>query len=276
MTPRLRSPISLDETLAAAQLLVRTPFFLRRRIDPATAKAILRERLLNRERDFLALLQSAVYQHPPSPYRKLLSSAGCEYGDVVRLVTERGLEGALSSLHSAGVYLTVDEFKGRQPAVRGSGTFELDPRALRNPGTGFHVLSQTSGSRGSRTRIPIDLAHVADRVVDLCLNFEARGGLHWRFALWGFPGGAGTINTLLFSGIGRPPARWFSRLDLDAAGVPARYRWNVRLLRLAALAGGVALPATEYVPLERPARVAEWLPFGVDLSPPVVGARLRD
>ena len=40
---------------------------------------------------------------------------------MVRLVADRGLEHALAELHAAGVYLTLDEFKGRRPIVRPGG-----------------------------------------------------------------------------------------------------------------------------------------------------------
>src|SRR5205085_10349069 len=123
----------------------------------------LHEPLSVREIDFLDLARWAIYDFAPSPYRKLLDIAGCEQGDLERLVMAEGVEGALRILYARGVYLTVDEFKGRKPAIRGSSTVEVEPNLLRNPGAGFHMPSQTSGSRGLPIKVPISLGHIPDR-----------------------------------------------------------------------------------------------------------------
>ncbi len=92
----------------AAPFLRRLPGFLRHPLTQEEARHILRGRLAHREADFLALLRRAVYDWPPSPYRRLLAHAGCEYGDACRLVREGGVEGALRILLRSGVYLTLD------------------------------------------------------------------------------------------------------------------------------------------------------------------------
>ena len=46
--------------------------------------------------------------------------AGFELADIRRLVEDLGLEEALERLYDAGVYVTQDEFKGRQPIRRGA------------------------------------------------------------------------------------------------------------------------------------------------------------
>jgi hypothetical protein len=61
----------------------------------------LRRRLERREHAFLAVAAEAVYGHRASPYR-LLEAAGCEYGDLVRLVEGDGVEGALRALLRRG------------------------------------------------------------------------------------------------------------------------------------------------------------------------------
>jgi hypothetical protein len=53
------------------------------------------------------------------------------------LVRRDGLEDALRALYRAGVYLTVDEFKGRRPIVRGGQTIPARLDALRNLGVGL-------------------------------------------------------------------------------------------------------------------------------------------
>ena len=81
---------------------------------------IVRTRLQRRGDDFLAVARRSIYGWPASPYRRLLAHAGCEYGDLERLVRDDGVEGALATLLQHGVFLTVEEFKGRRPAVRGT------------------------------------------------------------------------------------------------------------------------------------------------------------
>jgi hypothetical protein len=98
-----------DDAAAAAGFVARLPGYLRRPIAAAEAAATLAARLAARERDFLELARSLVYAHAESPYRALLRHAGCEYGDLERLVRGEGLEGALRTLARRGVYLSVHD-----------------------------------------------------------------------------------------------------------------------------------------------------------------------
>ena len=120
MLTRDQALTALEDVVAGARFLWRLPSFLRRSVSAEDARAILRDRLQRRETDFLALVKHAVFEDRGSPYRRLLGWAGCEYGDIERLVRQRGVEGALSVLFQAGVYLTADELKGRRPVVRGT------------------------------------------------------------------------------------------------------------------------------------------------------------
>jgi hypothetical protein len=259
MTRSVMSRFPLEELVVGSRLLAGLPFLLRRPMQPERARVLLQQRLDQRESDFLALVQQTIYENSNSPYKQLLEAVGCEFGDLKRNVEAEGVEGALEALYREGVYLTVDEFKGRQPVTRGSRTIHVEPGRLRNPAAGFHMLSQTSGSRGAPIKVPIDLAHIKDRLVDLSLTLEARGGGGWQSAVWGIPGGAALINVLLFSGIGQPPVRWFSQLDLAAPGLHPRYRLSVRLLRRGAALGGVSLPAPRFVPVRSPLEIVHWM-----------------
>ena len=87
------------------------PGFLRHPVSLEEARATLCRRLERREADFLNLARGAIYANPASPYRQLLDLAGCEAGDLERLVSREGVEGALTALCGRGVYLTVEEFK---------------------------------------------------------------------------------------------------------------------------------------------------------------------
>jgi hypothetical protein len=91
------------------------------------------------------------------------------------------------------------------------------------------------------------------------LALAARGGLGWRHAIWGVPGGAGITRLLEFSAFGARPERWFSQLSASAPGLHPRYAWSVRAIRLASFLAGRPLPAPRHVPFTDPREVVAWM-----------------
>ncbi|MBI4574491.1 MAG: hypothetical protein HY713_14535 [candidate division NC10 bacterium] len=259
MAPHSNSLISLEDVITGARLLWRLPAFLRRPVSLDEARATLRRRLVQREADFLRLMKRAIYEYPRSPYRPLLALAGCEYGDLERLVTQDGVEGALQVLYRRGVFLTVDEFKGRRPIARGNTTIIVDTAWLRNPVSASHVPIRSSGSRGAATPVVLDLTFIRDVAVNYGLALDARGGAGWLHAIWGIPGGAVTNQLLRFSAFGSRPVRCFLQVDPAAPGLHPRYRWSARLMRWGSLLAGVPLPRPVHVPLEDPLPIARWM-----------------
>lgn len=245
--------------LTGARLLIRLLPLLRNRVTVGPARAELQQRLEHREADFLRLVKRAVFEHPPSAYRSLFRHAGCAYGDLVTLVRRGGVEAALQALLRQGVYLTVDELKGRQPIRRGTETIAFSPEALQNPLTVTHLRGHTSGSGGVRTVVPVDFAFVREWAVDVCLDTAARDGLGWRLGLWMIPGGAAIAMSLAYAAAGLPAARWFSPADPASPAIDARYRWAGRLLQWGGRLAGTPLPAPEFASLEDPAPVLRWL-----------------
>jgi hypothetical protein len=247
------------QLVAGAGLLSGLPGLLRSPMRPPRARQILRQRLDRRGADFLELLKRAVFGNEASPYLWLFRQAGCTHADVARIVARDGLEAALGALHRSGVYLTVDEMKGRQPVRRGAARFELDPAALRNPLTARHVPVQTGGSRGERALIPLDVAWFRDRSVDVCLWLEAIGGFGWRHAALSVPGGMTTNAYLEMASVGVPLDRWFTPVDLRSTGLDPRYRWSARLLHWTGRALGRPLPRSELVDVEDLLPIARWM-----------------
>jgi len=259
LTAHRDSLISLADVTIGARFLRRLPSFLRHPLSLGEARATLLRRLERREADFLTIARRAIYEHPGSPYRSLLNLAGCEYGDLERLVRKDGVEGALRILYRQGVYLTVDEFKGRRPVVRGNVTVAVDPGRLHNPISTSHVVVRTSGSRGSGTPVLLDFASIRECAVDTFLFLEAQGGTGWLKAIWGVPGGTAISRFLEYSACGPPPLRWFSQVDPSAPGLHPRYRWSVRAMRLGGLLAGLSLPRLQHVPLDDPLPIAHWM-----------------
>ncbi|MGD9347774.1 MAG: hypothetical protein PVH84_18065 [Candidatus Aminicenantes bacterium] len=235
------------------------PAILRNPLDIERAKNILERRLLNKESNFLELIQRAVYENPKSPYLKMFELAGCEYGDLERLLDDEGLEGALQVLFRQGVYLTIDEFKGRKPVVRNGHIIEVDPGLLRNPLCTPYLQAQTSGSGGESTPVPIDMDFVRERNVNHFLALWHRGGSGWDHAVWGVPGHTDIVRILDQCRFGEPPVRWFSQVDPTTAGLHPRYRWSARILRWVGILCGVSIPSPEYVPPNRPLPIVRWL-----------------
>jgi hypothetical protein len=247
----------IDDFLAGARLLGGLPAFLRNPVTLPEASRVLARRLAQRDADFLSLVRP-LYTRPDHPYHRLLGHAGCQYGDVERLVAREGLEPALHALYQQGVYLTSDELKGRKPVVRGAMTFQVDPAQLRSGGAG-HFRIQSSGSRGTPTTVLTDLVSVRDHAIDMILCLEASGQSGSAHAVWGVPGSAAMSQVLRLASCGYPPARWFSQVDPADPGLHPRYRLGARVMRWGSLLAGVPLPRPQYVPVEASLPIARWI-----------------
>jgi hypothetical protein len=248
-----------DDVLLGARLLRRMPGWLRRPVRLDQARTALGERLRRRPETFLATVQRGIFAHPRRPYARLLALAGCEYGDLARLVRDEGLEAALATLFRHGVYLTVDELKGRRPIRRGSASFEVAPHELRNPLVGRDLVLYTGGSRGPRTPVPVVLDFLRDRAVDQRIETDARGAARWRNAVWTVPGGMPLALILWYAAAGLRMDRWFLQIDPRTSGLPSRYLWAQRVLRLGGLLAGVDVPEPTRAPIDDPLPVARWM-----------------
>lgn len=251
--------IALEEVLGGLRFISGLPALLRKPVTVAGARATLRRRLEQRDTDFLALLRRGILAQPRNPYRRLLALAGSDYGDIESLVRQSGLEGALLALARAGVCLTADEFKGRQPIVRGQTVIEADPASFRNPLAMLHIPARSSGSRGPATPVGFDLASVRDHAVDLALFLDARAGIGWQHALWGVPGSAAMRILLRYASCGARPLHWFTQVETAASGLHPRYRWSARAMRWGSLLAGAPLPSPVYVPVEDPFLIVHWM-----------------
>ena len=213
--------------------------FLAETISPEDSRRVIRERLARREDAFLDMLTRSVYAHPRSPYLALLRAAGCELGDVRALVAREGLEGALESLRRAGVYVELEELKGRAPAVRGNRTFRFQAGDFDNPLVRPHFTASSGGSRGSPTRTLIELDYLADRV-PLWSVWLAEHGVLEAPLVFVTPYHAGSVNLqLICARAGQRFVRWFA----TARGGSFRARLAARYVNgLTARIGGFPRP----------------------------------
>jgi hypothetical protein len=248
-----------EDVRAGLRLVAGLPAFLRRALTRAEAERRLAERLEQREADFLRIVRAAGVGSPASPYGALLRHAGCDDGDLRRLLREDGLEGGLAKLARAGVYVTVDEFKGRRPIVRGALSLAVAPHAFLNPAATRHLAARTGGSRGEGAPIPVDLAWLRDRAVHVPVAFDALGWSGVRVAVWGMPGAAAMVRILEYAAAGLRPERWFAPVRPDSPGLHPRYRWSARIMRGVSVAAGAPLPRAEHVLPDDPAPVLDWI-----------------
>ncbi len=247
--------------VAGARFFGSLPGYFRRRVGPAEARVMIREGLARRGERWLDRLQADVFQRPGSPYARLMTYAGCEYGDLAAGVKADGVEAVLGKLLRAGVYLSGDEFKGRSEVRRG-GAFrmELTPEQLRSPRAAYHLPASTGGSRSGGTPVLIDLRFVRKCAANCLVCLDAWGGSEWVRADWETPGAGARFRLTKFGMFGgEPPRAWFTQIDPDDPLLPPIVKWNSRAMRWSSWLAGWPLPGPVACPLDNPEPVVRWM-----------------
>ena len=234
------------------------PALLRQRITPDTAREAITQRLKAREENFLDLARLAVFERPESPYRFLMREVGCEQGDIESLVRSDGLDSALLQLERAGLRVSFDEFKGRAPLVRGGRTFETTDASFDNPIGKPSLISQTTGSTGTPTRVKVALEHLQSNMWGRALIQEANGvfGLPTIVYRPGLPSTAAVGAIFSHIMMGNPVRRWFSPVAPAAVNAPLRFRIAGMALPAMVRLTGHPFPREEWMPIQEAARVA--------------------
>jgi hypothetical protein len=240
------------EATIAAGLAHRLPRYLRRRVTFGEARERFRYRLAHREQSFLGVVRRAIYEHPTSPYLALLRNAGCELGDVERLVAEEGIEGALAILAAQGVYVTFDELKGRREAVRGSARFRFSEQAFDSPLFKFEFFVYTSGTGGRPSEVGRSVEFLSEATSSTAVALWAHGVDDARQIFWvTWP-----ITPLLgYPTLGLEIVRWYQ----GAPSLPFKVRAGGRLVVLSGRLAGRRIPVPRFLDLERAADLAAWI-----------------
>ena len=243
-----------------ARFLGGLPGFLRHPISLEEARTVLRQRLAERESSFLRLLERGVFGYPRSPYLPLLRAAGCTLGDVREMVRTRGLEGSLRVLREAGVYVSFEEFKGREPIRRHGLVHAVNAHDFDNPHLRRGYQTETGGSTGPATRIDTDLDHLAAQVAYQMIGYHAHGVLHAPTAVWRgvLPDGSGLNNLLRSAGCGHVVHRWFAHVSSRDLRSSIKYRLATHAAVLVGRVAGSPLPWPEPVPTDEAIVVARW------------------
>lgn len=224
----------------------------------ADCERSVRERLALREENFLQRMRQAAYENERSPYLPLLRAAGIGFEDVRAALEKKGLDETLEDLRAAGVYLSFEEYKGRQPVERHGKTYRFDPAGLSNRSDGTMDAS-TGGSTGPSVHVSQSLSFQQDNAVHTGLLLNSWMPPDGKVALWRSEVPTSSIPTLMrFTLIGHPPAAWFTPVPGEV-----REAWQKRLLFRTTLRmarrRGLGIPDPEYVPLGAAHRIAEWI-----------------
>jgi hypothetical protein len=225
---------------------------------PERAKRLIQGRMARREQLFLQMVREGIWQHPDSPYRRLLVWAGWSFDTVAESVHRRGLEATLEALRDSGVYLSQEE-KGATKPIQRDGLVIDSPteHVFYNPRVVPVFEVRTGATRSRGTAVPATLDYIADqRAVAWCLSLEALGTQGWPVVVW-MTRGAGFLWWLSLAHMGRPPLRWFSTTDLSMARIPHMHEAMVRLMQGISLTRGMRMPYLESVPLSSPDVVLE-------------------
>lgn len=235
--------------------------FLRQIITPEIARQSVRQRMLDRESNFLRVVEKSIYGHPLSPYLFLLKRAQIEMGDIRSLVRDKGLEGALLALKEASVYITFEEFKGRKHLVRGDTVLPIHARDFDNPHLKPHYTTQSGGSTGGGVRVTFDLDSVKVRATQMMAAQDAHGLTGVPVALWRgiLPDDSG-INSILSSARrGNLPKRWFSPITNRDVRPSLKNRLATQYIVGMGRLFGVPIPKPELVDMDSAGMIARWM-----------------
>ena len=233
--------------------------FLKTPLTLEQSHQILKQRLEERERNLLTVVRSSIYENPDSPYLKLLMLAGCEFGDFERMVGSDGVEGALAKLRREGVYVSIEEFKGKKEARRGSKTFSFNEVDFDNPCLAGQLETISGGSRSAGTRTIYDFEFLENKyTVHHLVGYDAYGLLDLPFAVWLPIVGIGPAVVLTSTKGGRPPEKWFSPVDKKGFRPSLKNRMVANYIVEMGRVFGTNMPRPEYVQLHDASVISHW------------------
>lgn len=235
--------------------------FLRDRLTAERCTEMSRSGLARREASFIGTLESALTSSATNPYSKLLAHAGITLRDIRESVRRSGLEPTLEMLYDNGVYVSLDEFKGRVPIRRGSLCIEIGSHDFDNPLARAHIETRTGGSRSTGTRLFIDL-DLLERDAGYVHHQMHMFGLYGRpLFVWcsAAPALSGISEVLRCAKLGVVPQRWFAQSVPSLRDRSWRHAVLTRYVVRAARANGCPIPAPEKLPLNEAWVAAEAL-----------------
>ncbi len=263
---------AFEDVRKFCRLAARLGRFIENPLPPEQCLHAVKDSIRQREKEFLLLLQKAVYGFPKSPYLPLLRWAGVEFADVERMVLAEGVESAMARLYDAGVHISIEQAKGREPVSRPGLHYATRSEDFDNPLLSNDIDVQSGGSAGSPRRTAVNLDQVARDAPCRFLAHLANGVEEYPVGLWRTvpPGGAGIKNALEQALLRNPAQRWFTPY------VPSWKRGTFKSALLTSYlvwAGrrhGGLIPKPEHAPLDDPGRIVQWLAGQIRSGKPAV------
>ena len=252
---------AVDTFLMYARFMGGLPAHLRSRLTVEQAQEAVRRGLAGRDDNFLGVARRSIYGHPSSPYLPLLRRAGCEYGDLEASVRERGLEPTLAALRAEGVYVTFEEYKGRERIERGDLVVETDDHSFDSPLARKGYEGSTGGSTGRRgSRVDTDLDNLMSQAPHVLIARYVHGVFGRPICVWhgSLPDSTGIGIFLRAVPTGSYPARWCTPITGKAASPALRFRMATGYLLAVSRLMGVPCPRPEPLPVERAVEIARW------------------
>lgn len=249
------------ELSALLRFVFRLRSYLRTSITPAEGRQRMTGWMGERESSFLLLLRRAVFAREDSAYLALFRRAGIAYSDVESWMKSDGLEPTLDKLLDAGVYVTLDEFKGKCPVERSGLRLPVSAASWDNPLLQRDFEVQSTGSSSARRRVLVDLDILAQDSVALGVfldSYGLRGSTHviWRPIP---PGSAGFKRSLQLAKLRERDCVWFSQNPYR----PTWAAWKSWVFfTLALIVSRVArnpLMWPRFAPLDAAPMIAKWL-----------------
>jgi hypothetical protein len=224
--------------------------------DPA---ALVREQLEQREARFLSTVREVIFANPRNPYRRLFHAAGCTFHDLEATVRSDGLEPTLDALYRSGVYLTHDEFKGKQPVRRGNLEMPVTADDFANPLVRGGLETCTSGSRsaGVKTSRSVPFLIYREALDRLWMDRLGLAGRPQMGLYHSLPAMSGVYRAIVAARHAVPMERWFT---VAGEGLERRaYQLMTGLLIREARLLGVPACRPTYLQPNDFGPVAEWL-----------------
>ena len=225
------------------------------------ARAVIAAEVAERSSRFLTSLDRLVWPYAESPTRRLLDGAGLEPADVEALVAEAGLTGALQRLRDAGVYLSYEEYQGREEVRRGSTRFTCSPSDFFNAVTAADYMAATGGSSGHGTPVELSFAWQHRQGRQRPVQLELAGVRGCPSAIWlpVFPSAAGFGAVMKNAAGGSLPERWFSQIPTDLGGIAQHKQLANRFLPALNALSRSGLPSPEHCSSDDPEPVVAWM-----------------
>lgn len=206
-------------------LVSAVPQFFRKRATLQWAEEEINRAFDDREKRFLELVRSQIFERPTSPYLKLFRVAGCHFSDLQTQVRRSGVEGTLKQLAREGVYFTSEEFKGKKKVIRGAQSFHVLPKFFNNRGLTTGYWTQSSGTTNDPIRAFVSLDLLRIRTPATYFFFVAHGLFSYAHAMYDaiLPGSAGINNLLIYAKMGVLADRWFAQKVPIRSGLESIY-----------------------------------------------------